>query len=89
MKLLVVVTPPSIYQDCLTDNIIERLKFCLVTILFNNLMYESNPQNADIDDLPFGGDELLITIQQLYRISDHVVERLGVGLIVEVFTNLI
>ena len=52
-------------------------------------MYESNPQNADIDDLPFGGDEVLITIQQLYRISDHVVERLGVGLIVEVFTNLI
>ena len=47
-------------------------------------MYESNPLNVNVDDLPFDGDEMLITRQQLYRINDNIMLRLNNDLIVEV-----
>ena len=50
-------------------------------------MYKSNPQNADFDDLPFDGDERLITILQINFINDDTIERLNNGLLVEVYTN--
>ena len=52
-------------------------------------MYKSNPQNSDFDDLPFDGDERLITRWQINRINDDVIERLNNGLIVDVYTNKI
>ena len=50
-------------------------------------MYVSNPQNSGFYDLPFDGDERLITRRQIYRINDNIKERLNNGLIVDVYTN--
>ena len=47
-------------------------------------MYESNPQNADFDDLPFDGDERLITILQINFINDDIIERLNNDSIIDV-----
>ena len=43
--------------DCLTNNRVEKLKVSLIEQLFDNVIYESNPQNVDFDDLPFNDDE--------------------------------
>ena len=51
-------------------------------------MYESNPINADFDDLPFDCDERLITRRRIYCMNDDIVERLNNGSIVDVYTNL-
>ena len=51
-------------------------------------MYVSKPQNSDVDDLPFNGDQNLITIQRIYYINDDIIERLNNGLIVDVNTNI-
>ena len=50
-------------------------------------MYESNPRNANFDGLPFEGNEMLITRQQIYSIKDDIIERLNNGSIVDVYTN--
>ena len=47
-------------------------------------MYVSNPWNANFDDLPFNGDERLVTKQQIYRINDDIIKRLNNGSIVYV-----
>ena len=36
-------------------------------------MYEGNPQSSDFGDLPFDGDERLITRQRIYCINDDIV----------------
>ena len=43
--------------NSLTDNSVERLKVNSIKRLLDNIIYESNPQNTDFDDLPFDGDE--------------------------------
>ena len=40
-------------------------------------MYKSNYQNDDFSDLPFDGDEMLITIRQIYCINDNTGFRLN------------
>ena len=49
-----------------TSNIIERLKASLIKQSYDNIIYESNFQNNDLDYLPFDGDERLITRRQYY-----------------------
>ena len=71
----------------MTDNIVEWLKISLIKISFDNLMYESNPQNANLNGFPFYGDEILITRQRIYRINDDIVEMLNTGSIVDIYTN--
>ena len=36
----------------LTDNSVERLKFSQIKLSLDNIIYKSNPQNTDFDDLP-------------------------------------
>ena len=50
-------------------------------------MCVSNPQNSDLDDLCFDGDQRLITRKLIYRINNNIVERLNNGLTVDVYTN--
>ena len=50
-------------------------------------MYVSNPQNENFDDLPFDGDQMLITRWRMYGVNDDIVERLKNGSIVDVYTN--
>ena len=50
-------------------------------------MCESNPQNADFDDLPFCGDQRLITRRRTYRIHDDILESLNNGSVIDVNTN--
>ena len=64
-------TKRSIYW--LTDNIIERLKVILIRRSFDNRIHESNPRNSNFDELPFDGDERLITRRQIYCINDDIV----------------
>ena len=44
-------------------------------------MYENNPQNIDFDDLPFDGDERMITRRRINHINDDIIERLNNGLV--------
>ena len=60
---------------CLTNNKVERLKVCLIKQSLDNRIYDSNPRNADFDDLSFDGDERLIDRRQLYRINDNIIFR--------------
>ena len=73
--------------DCLTNNSVERLKVCSIKQLLDNRIYESNPWNANFDDLTFDGDDRLISRQWLYRINDDIVFRLINSLIVYIKTN--
>ena len=50
-------------------------------------MYVSNPQNANLCDLPFGGDQGLIPRLQIYHINDDVVEMLNNDYIIYLYTN--
>ena len=47
--------------DILTDDIVKNLKVSLIERQFDNYMYVSNSPNANFDDLPFDGDQRLIT----------------------------
>ena len=51
-------------------------------------MYVSNPQNADISDLTFYGDQRLISRQQIYRVDGDIVESLNNGYIIDIYTNI-
>ena len=73
--------------DHLTDKKIESLKVSFFERLLDKKIYESNPRNADYENLPFGGDEKLIARQQLYRINDTIVFRYINGSSVYVKTN--
>ena len=70
--------------DCLTDNIVERLKVSLTKQCFDNRIYEGNTQNYDFNDLSFDGDERLITRRQLYRINGNIIFRLNNGSSVDI-----
>ena len=59
--------------DGLTNNIIERLNISSTKRLIDKIIYESNPQNADFDDLHFDGAGRLITRRRIYRINDDIV----------------
>ena len=61
--------------DCLTKNILERLKVSSIKRSLDNRRYEINPQNSNFDDLPFDGDERLIARQLLYNINDDIIFR--------------
>ena len=50
--------------DCLTNNIVERLKVISIERSFYNEIYESNPWCSDLGDFPFDGDETLIARQK-------------------------
>ena len=50
-------------------------------------MNEINPQYSNFNDLPFDGDQRLITIRLIYRINDDIVEILNIFLIIGVYTN--
>ena len=65
--------------DRLNDNIVEKFKVILTKIVFDNRIYESNPQNYDFDDLPFDDDEMLIPRWQIYRINDDILFKLNIG----------
>ena len=64
---------------CLTNNIVEKLKISSIEQLVDNRIYESNPWNADFDDLPFYGDKGLITRWLIYPINDNIVFGLNNG----------
>ena len=51
----------------------------MTKIVFDNRIYESNPQNYDFDDLPFDDDEMLIPRWQIYRINDDILFKLNIG----------
>ena len=53
------------------------LKVSSIEQSFDNRIYESNPRNADFDDLPFDCDERFITRQRIYCIIDDIVFRLN------------
>ena len=73
--------------DCLTNNIIERLKVGSIETSLDNLMCVSNPRNSTFDELRFHGDERLITRRLMYHINDDILERLNNGLFVGVCMN--
>ena len=50
-------------------------------------MYVSNTRNADLYDLPFDGDEILISRRLIHRINDDTAKKLENGLIVDINTN--
>ena len=52
-------------------------------------MYASNHQNADFDDLPFYGDQRLITGRRIYHVNYDISVRLNNDFIVGVYKNLI
>ena len=60
----------------LTDNIVERLKVSLIKKIFDNRIYESNPQNIDFENLPFDVDKRLITRLLLYCIDYDIIFKL-------------
>ena len=70
--------------DYLTDNIVERLKVSLIGQFFDNIIYESNHQNSNLDELSFDGGERLITRQRIYRINDYILFILNNGSIDDV-----
>ena len=73
--------------DCLNYNFVYRLKVGLIEWLFDNWMCEINPQNSDIDDLPFDSDKSLFTILLIYHINYYIVEMLKNYLIVDLYIN--
>ena len=64
---------------CLTNKIVERLKVSSIERLFNNIIYKSNLQNANFNDLYFDGDERLINGRQIYRINNDIKFKLNNG----------
>ena len=58
-----------------------------MNISFDNIIYESNPQNPDLYDLPFDVHERLTTRRQIYSINDDTVFRLCNGSSVDVKMN--
>ena len=57
--------------------------------MFDNKIYEINPGNADLDDLPFDGDERLIARQWIYPINDDIIFSLNNGSRIDVKANRI
>ena len=47
--------------------------------MFDNVIYESNPQNVDFDDLPFNDDESWITRRNIFCINDDSIFKLNNG----------
>ena len=54
-----------------------------------NRIYESNTQTANFYDLPFDGDERLITIWRIYCINDDTICMLNNGSSAYVYKNKI
>ena len=75
--------------DCLTNSIVEWLNVSLAKRFFDKRIFESNHQNSNFDYLPFYGDEMLITNQQIYLIRDYIVFILINGLRIYIKTNRI
>ena len=73
----------------LTNNIVERLEVSSIERSFDNIIYESKPLNANFDDLPFDGYEILIARLQIYDVNYDIVFRLNNGSSVYIYTNLI
>ena len=55
------------------------LKVSSIKRLFNNRIYERNPQNANLDYLLFDGNERLVTRQKIYHINYNIIFRLNNG----------
>ena len=66
-------------MDCLTNNIVKRLKVSSIRQFFDNIIYESNILNDDFNYLPFDGEKRLITGRRLYCINYNTVFRLKNG----------
>ena len=59
-----------------------------VELLYWKLMYVSNRQNNDFNDLLCDDDQSLITRQWIYCVNDGIVESLNSGSIIEVYANI-
>ena len=89
LKILILIDLPIEYKqslltklpiDCLTNNKVEELKNSSIKWLLYNIIYESNPQNADFGYLPFYGGERLIARWRLYHMNCDFLFRLINGL---------
>ena len=63
------------------------LKVSLIKWSLDNIIYESNPLNANFGYLPFDGSESLIPGWQIYRINDDIVFRLNNDSMIDAVTN--
>ena len=70
--------------DSVTDNSAERLMVSLTEQSLDNRIYDSNPRNENLNDLPFDGDEGLINRWWIYRKNNNIIFRLINGLSVYV-----
>ena len=70
--------------DCLIKNNVERLKFGMIGRYLHNIIYKSNPQDTDFDDLPFDGVERFTARRQIYCINDDIIFRLNNGLSISI-----
>ena len=50
-------------------------------------MYESNPQNSDLDELRFDCDQTLVTGWKIYCVNGDIIETVKNGSIVDVYKN--
>ena len=50
-------------------------------------MYVRNPRNDDFGDLPFDGDQIMISRWQIYRVNNYIIEMLNNDLIIDIYTN--
>ena len=58
------------------------MKFSLIKWSLDNIIYESNMQNADFNYLPFDGGEGSVDRGRLYCINDDILYMLNNGSIV-------
>ena len=49
------------------------MKVSLIERSLDNKIYQINHQNADFDDLPWNGGEILAARQQIYCINNDIV----------------
>ena len=67
-------------------NIVESLNVSSIKLFFDNWIYVSNYRNADLDDLPFNGNQRLIAGWWIYCVNSDIVESLNNGLFVDIYT---
>ena len=63
------------------------LKVSSTKQLFDNWLYVRNPRNVNYDDLPFDGDEILITREWIDRINDDIIERPNNSSVFDIYMN--
>ena len=66
--------------DHLTNNSAENTKVSFIEGSLDNIIYKSNTQNSNSNELPFDGDERFIDKKILYCINIIIIFRLINGL---------